>query len=100
MTTFNWLSLFGVPALIAAVFAYVFKKLKQSREETTAIKLGIQALLRDRLYQLYRYCEQKGCATIEERQNFDNMYKQYHGLGANGVMGIIKTKLDALPTHD
>ena len=100
MTTMNWLTIFGVPSLIAALVAYVRGKFKKEKLETDALKLGIQALLRDRLYQLYRCCRDKGFAEMSERQNFENMYKQYHNLGANGVMDDIRGKLLGLPTKE
>lgn len=101
MTTFNWLSLFGVPTIIFALYTFMYKRMstriKQTNAENEAIKLGIQALLRDRLQQLYRYCKQKGCASDNDRRNFNNMYTQYHALGVNGVMDDTRDKFFALP---
>ena len=97
MTIYSWLCLFGVPAMISAIFAYVIKRIRKNDRETTAVKYGIQALLRDRLYSLYSSCEVKGFASLPERDNFENMYKQYHSLGANGVMDDIRHKFLCLP---
>lgn len=98
MTFYNWLCLFGVPAMVSAIFAYVIKRIRKNDAETTAVKCGIQALLRDRLIQVYKYNESKGYADIQERENFENMYKQYHSLGANGVMDDVRQKFLQLPT--
>lgn len=97
MTIYSWLCLFGVPAMISAIFAYVIKRIRKNDRETTAVKYGIQALLRDRLYALYSVCDEKGSASLAERDNFENMYRQYHSLGANGVMDNIRKKFLALP---
>lgn len=97
MTIYNWLCLLGVPAMISFIFGYVIKRIRKNDAETTAVKCGIQALLRDRLYNLYRVCDDKGSATLSERDNFENMYKQYHGLGVNGVMDDIRDKFLNLP---
>ena len=86
----NWLTLFGVPAIIAAIWTYVIKCVK-------ALKLGTQALLRDRLYALYYECKQKSYATSFERENFENLYTQYRNLGADGVMKNIRKRFLALP---
>lgn len=67
--------------------------------ELQATKLGIQALLRDRLYWTYNHYNTKGYAPIYARENFENMYNQYHSLGANGVMDDIKEKFENLPTE-
>ena len=97
MTTFNWLSLFGVPAIILAILTWSWKKLSKRQEtvstENEAIKHGVQALLRDRLYQIYRDCNKQGGASRFDRENFNNIYEQYHRLGANGVMDDIRKKL-------
>ena len=59
---------------------------------------GIQALLRDRLYEIYFRCMSKGYATNVEKNNFENLYVQYHALGRNGVMDAYRKQLLELPT--
>lgn len=97
MSTMNWLTLVGAPtiilSIITGVFTYIVKRIK-------AIKLGIQAILRDRLYELYRECKKQGSANEFERENFENLYKQYHNLGANGVMDDVYKKFLALPMSE
>ena len=41
--------------------------------ELKATKLGIQALLRDRLYWTYNHYNAKGYAPIYARENFENL---------------------------
>jgi len=94
MTIYNWLTLFGVPGLFAALVSFIKIQVAQNK----AIKAGLQAILRDRLLQTYKYYESKGYADADDRSNWDNMYQQYHTLGANGVMDDIRTKFFALPT--
>ncbi len=84
------------------------KRRKKEREELVKelqstdreLKEGMQALLRDRLYELYGKCIRKKYATIEERNNFNNMYQRYHNLGQNGVMDDIYHKFMRLPTKE
>ena len=64
-----------------------------------AIKRGVQALLRDRLTQGYKFHEKEGWADIDDRRNLENIYVQYHNLGQNGVMDDLRNKFLALPTH-
>lgn len=95
MTVYNWLTLLGVPGLFAALLGFIKIQVAQNK----AVKEGLQAILRDRLLQSYRYYEAKGYAEPDDRDNFENMYQQYHTLGANGVMDDIRSKFFQLPTH-
>ena len=101
MSTWNWLSLFGVPAIILGILTLIYSRLnsrvKKTSDENKAIKLGIQALLRDRLYEIYSAAKKNSGATHFERENFNNIYSQYHALGANGVMDDIHDKFFELP---
>lgn len=56
------------------------------------MKKGTQASLRNSLYKLYDECSKKGYATYDDRNNFENLYDNYHKLGANGVMDDIRKK--------
>lgn len=104
MTVYNWLSLVGIPTIFGLIVGGVYKvmvaKFKKANEQYTAIKLAIQAMLRDRLYQIYHECKHAGGATHIERENFNNLYVQYHALGANGVMDDTRAKFFALPIID
>ena len=100
MTTFNWLSLFGVPAIVFAAIAWAYSQFKKMFKANGAEKLGIQALLRDSLERRFEECQKQGYATQSARRNFENMYTQYHNLGANGVMDDTRAKFLALPIGD
>lgn len=87
--------------ILVAVIKFLYNKIKiteqKTEQKTESVQLGIQALLRDRLYQSYLHYTEKGYAPIYARENFDNMYKQYHNLGANGVMDDLYDKFMNLP---
>lgn len=83
----------GIPALLLGLIITSFV-------QTRAIKKGVQALLRDRLVQGYKYYSHQGYADINDRNNLENVYVQYHALGANGVMDDLRTKFLALPLED
>ena len=61
------------------------------------MRKGIQALLRAQLISDWNNYSEKGYAPIYARENFENVYTQYHNLGANGVMDDIRSKFMALP---
>lgn len=100
MTFYNWLCLLGVPTIVGAFMAWTGKTFKKQKADSEANKLGTQALLRDRLYSLFDSCEERGYASFYNRENFENMYKQYHSLGANGVMDDIRQKFMNLPVKE
>ena len=82
MNTYQWLCVLGIPSIIATILGYIGVQYKQIR----AIKLGLQALLRDRLLQAYEFYGHRGFADYDEKQNIQNIYKQYEALGPNGIM--------------
>lgn len=92
MSVWNWLSLFGIPSVVAGLIVTMWIK-------TRAISRGVQALLRDRLLQGYKHYRTQGFADEDDRDNLENVYVQYHALGANGVMDDLRTKFLALPVE-
>lgn len=99
MTVYQWLCLFSVPALILMIVKYMLNQIKQNREDTKALKSGLQALLRSQMISDYNKYSEKGFAPVYARDNFENCWKQYHALGANGVMDDLHEKFLDLPTE-
>ena len=93
MTVYNWLTILGVPGMFAALISFIRVQVKQNR----ALKNGMQAILRDRLLQRFQECRNQGGANSDERQNFENLYIQYHSLGGNGVMDDVRRRFFILP---
>ena len=99
MTVYQWLCLFSVPALILMIVKYMLNQIKQNRKDTEAVKLGLQALLRSQMISDYNKYSEKGFAPVYARDNFENCWKQYHSLGANGVMDELHERFLDLPTE-
>lgn len=97
MTVYQWLCLLGIPTLIICLYKYVNSVIKKTRDDTNALKLGIQALLRSQMIAEYNKYNEKGYAPVYARENFENCWKQYHSLGANGVMDDLHEKFLDLP---
>lgn len=93
MSIYNWLSLFGIPGIIAGLFGFIIAQVKQNH----AIKLGLQAILRDRLLQAYHFYKHQGWASYDDKQNVLNLYTQYEILGPNGIMERKHNEFLALP---
>jgi len=92
LTVYQWLCLLGVPALLAFVVKYLLAQIK-------GVRLGVQALLRAQMINDFNKWSERGFAPIYARQNFENCWKQYHSLGANGVMDDLHKKFLELPTE-
>lgn len=99
LTVYQWLSMLGVPALVASFGAYLHNTLKEIRKSDRATRAGIQAVLRALMVADYNKWSERGYAPIYARENFENCWIQYHSLGANGVMDDIRKKFHALPTE-
>lgn len=99
MTLSNVLSLLFGSGVLVSIGSYFLKRFKDNEEQTTALKLGVQALLRDRLIHEYNKYIHLGYAPIYAKENFENMWKQYHNLGVNGVMDEIHETFKDLPTE-
>ena len=100
MSLYQILSLTFGSGLLITILTAVWRKIKLNEKKTESVQLGVQALLRDRLYSTYLHYQEKGFAPIYAKENFENMYKQYHVLGANGVMDDIYRKFMNLPLEE
>ena len=96
-----WLqTVFGL--ITTGVLSFGRKKMKEidcKLKEQDAIKMGMQALLRDRIIQSYNHYWEKKFCPIYARDNIKNLYKQYHALGGNGTVTDLVKKIDGLPTE-
>ncbi len=82
MSVYQWLCILGIPSLLAGLVTFIKIQLATNK----AIKLGVQAVLRDRLLQAYEFYADRGFANYDEKSNVRNMYEQYEALGPNGIM--------------
>ncbi len=105
MPVYQWLCLFGVPTIFTSVVLAVFGQIKKTMKkqkteqqaESEALRKGVQALLRSQMVNEWEHYSLIGWAPIYARENFENMWQQYHGLGANGVMDMIHQRFMDLP---
>lgn len=99
MTAYQVLCLIGIPTITSTVVAFFIGKVVGGFKRMEALERGVQAILRDRLYQVYNHFVDLGYAPLYARENFENMYQQYHNLGKNGVMDDIHARFFELPSE-
>ena len=103
MTVISVLQFLGIPAIFSAAIIAVAtnfaKRIKENDDETQAVKSGVQALLRAQMISEYNKAKDRGYAPIYAKDNFQNMWDNYHNLGANGVMDAIKDEYLAMPNR-
>lgn len=83
-------SLLGIPSIVFALIRKLIKRL-------VATEKGVQAMLRAQMISEYNKAKDKGYAPIYAKDNFENMWKNYHNLGVNGVMDDTRAKYMSLP---
>ena len=93
MTIYQWLCLFSVPALMLAGGKYILNQIQ-------GVRMGVKALLRAQMISDYNKWTDRGYAPIYAKQNFENLWEQYHALkGPNGVMDDLHNRFMALSTE-
>lgn len=111
MNLYQWLCLLGIPTIVGLLIGIFIKKPIEKRieqqeaaqatqqQQTRAVMLGVQALLRDRLLQAYRHYAVQGWADYDAKQNVENIHTQYEALGPNNVMQGYHERFMALPDN-
>lgn len=89
----------GMIAILSYGVRRISNQFKKEIEDQRAIKVGVQAILRDRLIQAYNKHTKLGFCNIHDRDNIANMYNQYHSLGVNGVMDGLYEEVMNLPVR-
>jgi UDP-glucose 6-dehydrogenase len=92
--------LFGfLTGSIIAVYKKLSGNMTAKFREQEAVKLGVQALLRDRIVQSYNYYMEKEHCPIYAMDNINALYIQYHALGGNGTITELVERLREMPTE-
>lgn len=93
MNVYQWLTILGIPSLVAGLFSFIKIQVAQNK----AMTLAVRAMLRDRLLQGYKYYISQGWADMDDRSNMENVYTQYHALKGNGDMNDLRRTFRHLP---
>jgi hypothetical protein len=80
----------GITTVLSGGGLYIFRQFK-------ALKLGVQAILRDRIIDQYNKYMDRDYIPIYAMENVTAMYKEYHALGGNGTITELYKQLLELP---
>ena len=97
MSISELLTSLGIPGALAGALTTAIALIVR---HVRAMRRGLQALLRAQMIAEFNKWEERGYAPLYARENFENCWKQYHSLGANGVMDDVREKFYALPTRN
>lgn len=95
----DWLTFLCGSGVLATIWSFIYTRIKKKNDNDDTLRLAVQALLRDKLYDKYDKYSELGYAPIRARENFENLWLRYHKLGKNGVMDDIHNKFMQLPTE-
>lgn len=86
-----------VKEVVCEVIQPLQKDISDLKNDSELTKQSIQATLRHDLYEIADKWLTKGYCPIQDKEDFENIYKKYHVLGRNGVMDDIYVKVMELP---
>ncbi len=93
------LSILSASGILGIGTRAILSRLHRQEAQQKALEKGVQALLRDRMLHSYNKYTDLGYAPVYAKENFENMYQQYHGLGGNGVMTKLHVEFMELPSN-
>lgn len=85
--------------IMGMIISYLVAVLRQRKQENSALKIGVQALLRNKIIETYQqYVEHEGWIPSYKKDCICACYEAYEDLGANGVINDYMAALKKLPT--
>jgi hypothetical protein len=91
-----------VTFLLGCALTYFTTRWSKILQKINRLEFGVQALLRDRMLQMYSYYKEKGRPVpLREVESFENMYAAYMENEGNSFMPDVRDKFMELPheTH-
>lgn len=88
--------------LLGAVLTYFSTRWSKVLGKINKLEIGVQALLRDRMLQMYSYYKETGKKVpLREYESFEAMFDAYTGNEGNSFMPDVRKEFRGLPheTH-
>ena len=97
MIILNIFAILGFPSLFVLVSVTV-KRMKKYSEQIKILMEAQQAQMRSQLLKDYYTYKRRGFVYESELEDWENLYNNYHSLGANGIMDKRREALMSLET--
>lgn len=86
----------GIMAIILACLQHKWKKADCHDERMTALITAQKVLMIDRVRHLGKEYIQNGEISLEDKENINDMYHAYKGLGGNGHLETVMREIQDL----
>jgi hypothetical protein len=84
--------------LLGSALTYFTTRWSKTLKKIDRLEFGVQALLRDRMLQMFSYYKEKGKKVpLRERESFENMYSAYTENEGNSFMPDVREEFLELP---
>ena len=84
--------------LLGSVLTYFSTRWSKTLAKIDKLEFGVQALLRDRMLQMYSYYREKGKPVpLRERESFECMFKAYTDNEGNSFIPDVRQEFLELP---
>lgn len=93
----NILAILGFPSLFVLVSISI-KKMSKYAKQIKVLMEAQQAQMRSQLLKDYYTYKRRGFVYESELEDWENLYNNYHTLGANGIMDKRRETLMSLET--
>lgn len=81
---------------LGMLYRNISKKYKKHDEEHESIKIGLTAILWDKLYNIWECGKYQNGITIYQMKNAESVYQAYKKLGANGTGSELYKRISQL----
>lgn len=106
MTLYQWLTILGLPTIFGMLWRVIANQLSEKKEaarEREIIeerqKATNRVILRNMMRRDGQAYKRRNYASMDEKDDFEECYIQYHNNDGNGVMGKLREEVLSLPTE-
>lgn len=89
----------GLTAIILAVLQRRWAKADKRDAKMDAVVAGLKVLTVDRVRYLGKCYISDRSISLEDKENLEEMYRAYKGLGGNGHLQTVMDEVDRLPVQ-
>ena len=97
MIILNFIAVLGFPTVFAMIVT-ISKRINKYSKQIKILMLAQQAQMRSQLLKDFYTYKNREFIYESELEDWENLYQNYHSLGANGIMDKRRETLMNLPT--